>query len=130
MERTVIVLDTSVLIFWTIDPDRLSVPAAEIILAAKRKLISSISIWEIGLKVKKEKLAIPLPIYEYVDKLKMIEGVEIIPVDERVWLKNLELDWNHKDPADRTIVATAMLLSSPLVTSDGIIKKFYEETIW
>ena len=44
--------------------------------------------------------------------------------------KNLELDWDHKDPADRTIVATAMLLSSSLVTSDRMIKQFYAEAVW
>jgi len=32
--------------------------------------------------------------------------------------------------ADRTIVATAILLSIPLVTSDRIIKQFYAETVW
>jgi PIN domain nuclease of toxin-antitoxin system len=130
MERIVIVLDTSALIFWTLEPNRLSTPAAERIVEAKRKVISSISIWEIGLKVKQEKLKIPLPINEYVDKLKTVEGMEIVPVDERIWLKNLELDWDHKDPADRTIVATAILLSIPLVTSDRIIKQFYAETVW
>lgn len=130
MEPIVIVLDTSALIFWTLDPDRLSTPAAERIVEAKRKVVSSISIWEIGLKVKQEKLKIPLPINEYVDKVKTVEGMEIVPVDERIWLKNLELDWDHKDPADRTIVATAMLLSSSLVTSDRMIKQFYAETIW
>ena len=130
MERIVIVLDTSALIFWTLDPTRLSTLAVESIVEAKRKVVSSISIWEIGLKVKQEKLKIPLPIIEYVGKLKIVEGMEIVPVDKRTWLKNLELDWDHKDPADRTIVATAMLLSIPLVTSDRIIRQFYAETVW
>ena len=125
-----IVLDTSALIFWTLNPGGLSAPAAEAIAASSRKAVSSISIWEIGLKVKQEKLSIPLPVREYVDKLNSVEGVEIVPVDEGIWLKNLELDWDHKDPADRTIVATAMLLSSQLVTSDGVIRRFYAETIW
>ena len=130
MERIVIVLDTSALIFWTLDPNRLSTLAVESIVEAKRKVVSSISIWEIGLKVKQGKIKIPLPVIEYVDKLKTVEGMEIVPVDERTWLKNLELDWDHKDPADRTIVATAMLLSIPLVTSDRIIRQFYAETVW
>ena len=130
MERIVIVLDTSALIFWTLDPNRLSTLAVESIVEAKRKVVSSISIWEIGLKVKQGKIKIPLPVIEYVEKLKTVEGMEIVPVDERTWLKNLELDWDHKDPADRTIVATAMLLSIPLVTSDRIIRQFYAETVW
>ena len=107
-----IVFDTNALIFWTLAPNGLSTLAVEYIDDAKRKVVCSISIWEICLKVKREKLEIPLTINEYVGKLKTVEGVEIVPVDERIWRKNLELDWDHKDPADRTIVATAMLLSS------------------
>ena len=49
---------------------------------------------------------------------------------EKTWLKNLQLDWPHRDPADRTIVTTATLLSCPLITSDGVIRSFYAETIW
>jgi PIN domain nuclease of toxin-antitoxin system len=56
--------------------------------------------------------------------------VEILPVDEKIWLKNLQLDWPHRDPADRTIVATATLFSCPLITSDRVIQSFYAETIW
>lgn len=130
MERSVIVLDTSALIFWTLDPDRLSPAAGQAIAAARRRCISSISIWEIGLKAKQGKLVLPLPVAEYVEKVKTVEGVEIVAVDERIWLKNLELDWDHRDPADRTIVATAMLSSCRLVTSDRIIRCFYAETIW
>ena len=125
-----IVLDTSALIFWTLDPDRLSQAADQAIAAAGRRCLSSISIWEIGIKVRQNRLALPLPMAEYVEKLKTVQGVEIAPVDERIWLKNLELDWDHRDPADRTIVATAMLSSCPLVTSDRNIRSFYAESIW
>ena len=62
--------------------------------------------------------------------MKTVEGLEIVAVDERIWLKNLELDWDHRDPADRTIIATAMLSSCPLITSDRVIRRYYAETIW
>ena len=52
------------------------------------------------------------------------------PVDVLTWIKNIELDWDHRDPADRTIVATASLHACPLVTSDSAIRAFYSQTIW
>jgi len=64
------------------------------------------------------------------ERLKRVEGLRILPVDDRTWLRNVELDWSHRDPADRTIVATAMLDSSPLVTSDATIRSFYQRAIW
>ncbi|KKK67831.1 hypothetical protein LCGC14_2950150, partial [marine sediment metagenome] len=54
----------------------------------------------------------------------------IIPVDENIWIKNLSLKWSNNDPADRTIVATAMLKKLPIITKDKIIRDFYPEIIW
>ena len=125
-----VVLDTSALLFWTLAPDKLSPSAASAVEAAQRVVISSISIWEIGLQVKRAKLALPLSIEAYVTHLKEVDRMHIKPVSERSWLKNLALDWEHKDPADRTIVATARLLGCPLITSDLEIRSFYSEAIW
>ncbi len=125
-----IVLDTSALVFWTLDKDALSTNAAKVISETKVISISSISIWEIGIKTKKGKLTLPLTLRDYVDRLKLLDRVTILPVNEGTWIKNIELDWPHKDPADRTIVAAATILACPLVTSDIIIRNFYSDTIW
>ena len=125
-----ILLDTSTLVFWTLDRERLTQVAAKAIAEADRVCISSISIWEIGIKVGKEKLALPLSVGEFSAKLERTDRVELLPVDVRTWMRNLELDWNHRDPADRTIVATASLLNCPLVTSDNLILDFYPRAIW
>ena len=77
-----------------------------------------------------ERLFIPVSIQEFTDKLETIDRVDILPVDVLTWIKNIELDWDHRDPADRTIVATASLHACPLVTSDSAIRAFYSQTIW
>lgn len=125
-----IVLDTSALIFWTLDPQRLSPKAKQAIEQADRILISSISIWEIALKVKHQKLDIPLPINEYVDRLRQLRSLEILAVDIQTWLDNVDLPWDHRDPADRTIVALAARNNCPLITSDEMIANFFAKTIW
>ena len=125
-----IIADTATLLFWTLDQKRLSDPATHAIAQADRVGVSSISIWEIGIKVKKGKLSIPLSIREFTDKLDQVDRVDILPVDAATWLKNLELDWNHRDPADRTMVATAILHGCPLVTPDVTIRAYHPQTIW
>lgn len=125
-----IVLDTSALVYWTLADERLSPKATQAIGQAERVIISSISIWEVGLKVKNGKLALPLALGAYVEDLKNAYKIEIVPVTETTWLKNIELSWMHKDPADRTIVATASLLGCPLISSDQQIQSFYQQTIW
>jgi PIN domain nuclease of toxin-antitoxin system len=125
-----ILLDTSALIFWTLDQKKLSAAAAEAIEAAEQITLSSISLWEIGIKVKKGRLEIPYAIDEYAQKLKIVQKVEILAVDEATWLKSLALDWPHRDPADRVIVATAVLHACPLITSDRTIRAFYKNALW
>jgi PIN domain nuclease of toxin-antitoxin system len=126
----VIVLDTSALVYWTLDPDRLTKNAKETIKEADQIVISSMSVWEIGRKVKHGKLEIPIPIEHYAERLNRLDRLVIQDVTVNAWLENLALEWDHRDPADRTIVATALLLSCPLVTSDKEITSFYKNTIW
>jgi PIN domain nuclease of toxin-antitoxin system len=125
-----IVLDTSALLYWTLDPDKCSPKAKTALAQADQIVISSISVWEIALKVKRGKLEIPLTIPDYVERLNRLEKLDILPVDVQTWLDNLNLDWEHRDPADRTIVAIAARHACPLLTSDRIIALFYPETIW
>ena len=125
-----VVLDTSALLFWTLHRERLSAAASAAIAEAERILVSSISIWEIGIKVGRGGLSIPIPVREYAERLEQLIGVEVLPVDMETWLINLELQWEHQDSADRTIVATAVLNSCPLVTSDRTIRSFYSRSIW
>ena len=125
-----VVLDTSALLFWTLDRPRLSEAAASAIADADRILVSSISIWEIGIKVSKSRLSIPIPVREYAERLQLVDRVEVLPADTETWLTNLELQWDHRDPADRSIVATALLRSCPLVTSDTTIRAFYPRAVW
>jgi len=125
-----ILLDTSALIFWTLDQEKLSATAAEALEGSERVALSSISIWEIGIKVQKGRLEIPYALDKYVQKLKTVRNVEILAVDETMWLKSLALDWSHKDPADRVIVAAAVLNGCPLITSDQTIRAFYRNAIW
>ena len=125
-----VVLDTSALLFWTLHRERLSEVASGAISGADRVLVSSISIWEIGIKVARGGLSIPLPVREYAERLERIARVEILPVDTEIWLANLEFSWDHRDPADRTIVATAVVNDCPLVTSDRTMRSFYPRAVW
>ena len=92
--------------------------------------VSSISLWELGLKIKKGKLDIGFSVPTFFSDMQRIRGLTILPVDESVWLENLNLDWNHPDPVDRTIVATARLRRLPIVTADRVIRRFYRKVIW
>lgn len=127
-----VLLDTCALLWWTLEPDRLSDKARKVCdrISQDGAFISSVSVWEIGIKMKKGVLEIGDSLSGYVNRLKSLGCVEIIAVDEEIWIKNILLEWQHRDPADRTIIATAMLRDLPIMTKDRIILDYYSKTVW
>lgn len=125
-------LDTCALLWWTLDPEKLSLKAARACEEIERAgaFISSMSLWEIGIKIKNGKLDIGTSLQDYTMRLKKLDFLKIVPVDEVIWMENLDLKWTHRDPADRTIVATAKLNKCPIITSDEHMKAFYKRVIW
>jgi PIN domain nuclease of toxin-antitoxin system len=125
-----IVLDTSALIRWIDGSPELSSAATQAIQTADRRLVSSISIWEIAQKAKQGRLLMRLSPDELAVRLQRTAGVEIMPVDAQGWIDSVELLWDHKDPADRVIVALAHRFDCPIISSDRVIADFYGKTVW
>jgi PIN domain nuclease of toxin-antitoxin system len=57
-------------------------------------------------------------------------NIEQVPVDTDLWLESLDLDWGHRDPADRLIVALAKQRDLPILTADNLIREYYPSVIW
>lgn len=133
MVGDLIVLDTHALLWWALDPEQLSSAAA----AAVREMelrggyASAISIWELAIKVKRGKLQLPISIAEFARRIERGSVVELVAVDTETWLRSASLDWEHRDPADRIVVATALLKQVPILTKDEAIRSFTGVThVW
>lgn len=128
-----VVLDTCSLLWWTLQPERLSRKAADLCeqLSTSPGWVSAISFWEIGIKQQKGQIDLPVSLEEYVTRVKHTGAVRIVPVDESVWLKSLALNWKDPDPADRVVVATALTCEAPLLTKDAKMRRWRGvETVW
>jgi PIN domain nuclease of toxin-antitoxin system len=128
-----IVLDTCALIWWSLEPNRLSQLAKEVcneMEKQKNGLVPSITIWEIAIKIKNKKLDLGVDLNEYIAALKRSSVVRIVPIDEDMWLESVQLKWSHKDPVDRIIVALAESHQASIVTADREIRDFYSKVIW
>ncbi|MDZ4695964.1 MAG: type II toxin-antitoxin system VapC family toxin [Deltaproteobacteria bacterium] len=119
-----IVLDTHVLLWWALDPNQLSAVAAKQLEEMERVggFVSSISFWELAIKVKRGKLTLPISMDEFVSRVARTGAVTVVPVDVKIWLASADLKWDHADPADRVIVSTALDCGVPLLTKDNEIR--------
>lgn len=92
--------------------------------------ILSVSFAEVALKQKRGKIPTSPKMNEVHNLFLQLENIKIIDMGVQEWLDAIELDWSHKDPVDRVIVAYAKKLDIPIVTTDKEIKKFYKNIIW
>jgi PIN domain nuclease of toxin-antitoxin system len=131
--RDVILLDTHALLWWALDPEHLSKPAVDVLRRMEQQggYASSISIWELGIKVQRGALELPISVDELATRLEHGGVVELVAVDTTTWLRTLSLDWSHRDPADRVIVATALMRQVPVLTKDRRLHEFAGiECVW
>lgn len=129
-----ILLDTHTLIWWIGIPQNLSTRAKDTIKKETKNkiLVSSISIWEVCLLVKKDKLDLSMGVESWIEKLEKFPYFEFVPVTNKIAANSVNLPGSlHKDPADRIIVATAREYGAALVTSDQKLRKYpHVQTIW
>jgi PIN domain nuclease of toxin-antitoxin system len=126
--RTVL-CDTCALIWLATGDERLSRKARAVIRDAELLCFSSISIWEIARKVKSGELEIPISTTLFTDMLIKQYGMKELPLDNAVMLRSSALPEIHKDPADRFIIATALLNDCVVVTGDRRFPEYGIETI-
>lgn len=130
-----IVLDTHVLIWWVNGDKQLSKVALSAIEKAAKEgqiLVSSISIWEIYLLIKKGRLKLTIHPDVWVQKIENLDSLQFIPIDNQIAAQSVLLPGDlHDDPADRIIVATALNLGADLVTSDSRILNYpHLRSVW
>lgn len=130
-----ILLDTHALIWWRDDSGKLSKNAlAAIDREAKNGTvsISAFSFWEIALLVEHHRLTLPSDLQTWMAAVEAINSMQFIPVDHQIAVASVQLPVGlHKDPADRILVATAMLLNIPIVTADQKMHAYpHVRTIW
>jgi PIN domain nuclease of toxin-antitoxin system len=132
MADAVILLDTSALMFHVYTPARLSTVARRAIAGASpdQIVVSAITFWEIGVKVRRGRFDLRMSVEAFEQRVRERLGVLVVPVTAPIAMRTALLDWDHRDPADRMIVATAELHGVPVVTSDRAIREFYSATIW
>jgi PIN domain nuclease of toxin-antitoxin system len=87
--------------------------------------LSAISVWEIALLVDTGRIELDLPIEAWIRRFLQRPGIEPVPLGHRAGLRSYELHHlEHRDPADRLLIATAIELGCPLVTYDETILHF------
>lgn len=128
-----ILLDTHILVWLALEPQKLSAAARTAILNARRNsllAISGISLWEIAWLVENRRIETTLSVESFVRDCAA--KVRVIPETPEIAARAVSFPATYpRDPQDRLIGATALVEGIPLVTHDKLIRKSrLIATIW
>jgi PIN domain nuclease of toxin-antitoxin system len=88
-------------------------------------LLSAVTVWEIAMLVDTERIALDVPVDAWVARFVGRPGTEHVPLDHTAAARAYDLHpLEHRDPADRLLIATAVELGCPFVTYDRRIMEF------
>jgi PIN domain nuclease of toxin-antitoxin system len=130
-----ILLDTHIWVWWLSDPGKLAPTARKAIVeaAADRAVyVSAISAWEIALLASRGRLEFTMDAADWIAKSEALPFLHFVSVDNVIAVRSVRLEKPfHQDPADRIIIATAVIMGAPVITNDAKILKYpHVRTIW
>lgn len=118
-----LLLDTHVWLWYAggvpgqLRPDGIS--RIEGALLKHRLYISTVSVWEIGLLVARNRITLSVPVKDWVQQATTVPGLRLHPLDWQVALESTLLPGElHADPADRLLIAEARIGGLTLMTRD------------
>jgi PIN domain nuclease of toxin-antitoxin system len=124
-----IMLDTCGLIWLVNGGGRISEDTLKVIETADIVYVSAATAFEIGCKAVLKKLDLPMDAEKWYGKVLSTHDLVEIPITGKIALFSTSLPPVHKDPADRMIIATAILNRVPVVTHDSRFNQYPVEVL-
>lgn len=124
-----LLLDTHIVLWLDSGNERLSTSTRTLIDGRWRAggtiYTSSVTAWEIALLVDRGLIDLDIPVDAWIRRFLDRPGVEAVRLSHDAASRSYQLhQLEHRDPADRLLIATAIELGCPLVTYDARIARF------
>jgi len=91
--------------------------------------ISIASIWEIAIKFSLKKLELKSDFDNIIDFLAA-NDIEILPINFQHLQKIIALDFHHRDPFDRLIIAQGLVENLTIITKDEHFPSYTDRLLW
>jgi PIN domain nuclease of toxin-antitoxin system len=127
-------LDTHAWIWWVDQDARLGAKTIAVLDSLprdQRPFLCDISLWEVATLAAQGRLALDVPLTEWLEAAAHPRSVQIVTITPRIAAAVEALpDSFHGDPADRLIVATSRALGIPVLSHDRLFNRSRLVTRW
>jgi len=96
--------------------------------SSKEVGVSAISCFEVAWLERHNRIALPCPRQEWLEKALGGSGITLLPISPIVASIAVDLPEHHRDPQDRIIIATALAYEGTLISADGKFPLYSELT--
>ncbi|WP_269522342.1 type II toxin-antitoxin system VapC family toxin [Coraliomargarita parva] len=130
------VIDSHALLWWLEGRPELSERAKGLLDTAEQQsgvyYLNAVTFWELRLKELRGQLRPSRPMREWPVFLRRLPWLQIQATTHEIWLSSAELDWPHRDPADRILAATALHYDVPVLTKDRVFHESHSpvQAVW
>ena len=125
-----ILIDTHTFVWALYKSNDLSATAREAIESAGEVYVPPCSFHEIAMKHRAGKWPLPDADVRLLPQLLSRQGGLVAPYTAAMAMLAGALDWEHRDPFDRMIAATAIEMACPLVSKDAAFDGLDETMGW
>lgn len=126
-----LLLDTHTLLWYLTDHPKLSQPAKQVIAdPTNERWLSPISLLEIALKVRLNKLPLHSPFATLFPAQLLANRIELVPLTIAHIEPLTRLPLHHRDPFDRLLAATAIVEGFTLVSADAAFDAYGLTRLW
>lgn len=124
-------LDTHVWVWCLTGSPKLPVGVPELVRDdPNRCRLSPISIWEVGMLIRKRRLAVEGGFQPWLDAALRALPLREVPLNCEVARRAAALELPHRDPADAFLVATALVHGLSLITADARLSSLPWLQVW
>lgn len=124
-------LDTHTFLWFILDDPQLSATARTLIEApANEVVVSPASYWEIAIKIKLGKYALPQPYQPFMETQIAANDFHILPIEPRHTALLTTMPFHHKDPFDRLLIDQALSEGISIVSVDSQLDAYGAQRLW
>jgi PIN domain nuclease of toxin-antitoxin system len=124
-----VLLDTHAFLWWCEDSPELS-RKARAVMTEQDCFVSYASLWEISIKLSLDKLRLPDRFERYIPNQMSLNGFEQMEISFNHIARCAALEWRHRDPFDRLLVAQALEEGIAIVSRDPAFDAYKVKRYW
>lgn len=122
--------DTHVLLWMAELPENIPTRPKAILESGNVILLSHVSVWEIAIKAKTQKLELQFDLSDYIDFSISRYGFQLFPITLQHINYTQQLTLHHRDTFDRLLIAQSFVENIPVISSDEVFDLYGVQRIW